>query len=165
MFNGSPDRFNWQLQGKQELIVPYNNYRVGLPEVTYDELFTPYHLNPDFVRSEVHRVWVVEGTIKPGANHIYHKRIFYIDEDSWSILIAESYDKQGNLWRVGLSHTRNVYEVQGVMPLGDVIHDLKSGAYNAKGFQNHAISPGIFENELPSPEEYTPAALRTKSHR
>ncbi len=165
MFNGSPDRYDWKLLGKKELIVPYNCYAVGMPELSYDTIFTPFHLNPDFVRSEIHRVWVVEGTLKSDASHIYEKRVFYIDEDSWGILMTENYDKQGNLWRVGLSHTRNVYEAKGVMPFADVIHDLKTDQYNAKGFQNHAESPGIFENEIPSADNYTPAALRTKSHR
>jgi len=28
MYNGSPERYNWKLVGKQELYVPYNSYKL-----------------------------------------------------------------------------------------------------------------------------------------
>lgn len=165
MFNGSPDRFDWQILGKQEMIVPYSCYRMGLPEVSYDQLLTPGHLAPEFIRNEVHRVWVVEGRLKNGKSHVYRRRTLYIDEDSWGILIAENYDHEDQLWRVGFSHTRQVYEVPGVMPFADAFYDLKTGLYNVKGMQNHASQSGIFSDDMPDPEYYSPATLRARGHR
>ena len=165
MFNGSPERFNWTIIGKRPLIVPYNCNRLGLPELEYDELLTPYHINQQHVRYEKHRVWVLEATIKPSERHIYARRVFYIDEDSWAILISESYDHQGNLWRVAMSHSWAIAPARGVMPVVDVYHDLKTGRYNAKGMQNHARSPGMVSEEVRSPDHYTPAVLRQSGHR
>ena len=71
MFNGAPDRYDWKLLGKKEIYIPYNNYKVSSPEVKYEELLKPGHLDPQYTRYELHRVWVVEGTLKPGARHIY----------------------------------------------------------------------------------------------
>ena len=42
----------------------------------------PKHVNPDLERWELHRVWVVEATLKEGKRHIYAKRVFYVDEDT-----------------------------------------------------------------------------------
>ena len=89
MFNGSPERYDWTLVGTTEMYVPYNNYRAVQPEYSYDDLLTPHHLNPEPLRYELHRVWVVEATVKQGARHRYAKRRFYLDEDSWLALATE----------------------------------------------------------------------------
>ena len=83
MFNGAPDRYNWELKGKQELYVAYNNYHLHSDKVSYEDILQPGHINPDLTRFEKHRVWVVEATLKPEFRHIYQKRVFFIDEDSW----------------------------------------------------------------------------------
>ena len=82
VFNGAMDRYNWKLVGKKEMIIPYGGYNVTYHKPTAD-VTKPNHINPDLVRWELHRVWVVEATLKEGARHVYHKRIFYLDEDSW----------------------------------------------------------------------------------
>ncbi len=84
MFNGAPDRYDWKLVGKREVYVPYNSYRLQDPKLKNKDIITPLHINPDYLRYELHRVWVVEATLRPGERHIYKKRVFYIDEDSWS---------------------------------------------------------------------------------
>lgn len=85
LFNGAPDRYDWTLVGKKEIYIPYNNYRITSPEVKYKDLLTPFHVNPAYTRYELHRVWVVEGKLKPGARHIYSKRVLFLDEDSWGL--------------------------------------------------------------------------------
>ncbi|MCM2330491.1 MAG: DUF1329 domain-containing protein, partial [Pseudomonas sagittaria] len=81
VFNGALDRYDWTLVGKKEMYVPYNTYQLTYAKDP-KQLTTPNHLSPDFVRWEKHRVWVGEGTLKSGARHIYHKRRFFLDEDS-----------------------------------------------------------------------------------
>ena len=70
MFNGSPERFEWRLLGKQELYIPYNAYRIHSGDLGYRDLVKARHVNPELARYELHRVWVVEGTLKPGKRHI-----------------------------------------------------------------------------------------------
>ena len=95
-FNGSMERYDFKLIGKKEVYIPYNAYRAKF-QGTSEQIFGPKHLNPDFLRWELHRVWVVEATLKPGKRHIYPKRRLYIDEDSWIAHLAENYDAKGFL--------------------------------------------------------------------
>lgn len=94
---GPIDRHSLKLVGKKEVYVPYNNNRAALAKV--EQLVTPNFLNPDFVRWELHRVWVVEASLREGKRHVVPKRLYYIDEDSWNILLSDGWDAKGQLWR------------------------------------------------------------------
>ena len=100
IFNGSMDRFDFKLVGKKEIIVPYNDY-VAVYGSKQDDLLKPNFLNPDLVRWELHRVWIVEATLREGKRHVYSKRTFYLDEDSWMALASDEYDGRGQLYRAG----------------------------------------------------------------
>ena len=136
MFSGSPDRYNWRLITKRIMYIPYNNYELSSPDVNYEDLLTPKHINPAYTRYEAHRVWVVEATLKPDNYHIYPKRVFYIDEDSWSIVLADQYDQQKRIWRVSMAYLKNFYEVPLTFSAADVFHDLKTQTYLAGGLTN-----------------------------
>jgi len=111
MFNGAPDRYDWKLVGKREIYVPYNSYKLQRPEIKYKDILKPLHMNPDHLRYELHRVWVVDATLKPGERHIYKRRTFYFDEDSWQILLIDQYDNRDQLWRVSEGHAMTFYDV------------------------------------------------------
>ena len=160
MFNGSPDRYDWVLVGKQELYIPYNNYRLGQPSVKYADLLKPGHLNPDLVRYERHRVWVVEGTLKPGVRHLYSKRRLYLDEDSWQAAVVDQYDGRGELWRVSMAYLKNFYELPTTWSALDVFHDLQARRYHAQNLDSEELSSVDFSKPVPSAAEFTPAALR-----
>jgi len=162
MFNGSPDRYNWKLIGKQETFIPYNNYRVGSPEVTYKQLLQPGHLNPEYTRYEKHRVWVVEASLKEGKRHIYHKRRFYIDEDSWNAAVIDQYDERGELWRVSMAYLKNYYELPGVWTSMDVFHDVQARRYHVQGMDNEERSTIDFSKVSPGPRYFTPQELRRR---
>ncbi|MFN6970024.1 MAG: DUF1329 domain-containing protein [Rheinheimera sp.] len=163
MFNGSPDRYTWELKGKQEMLIPYNSYKLHSKETKYDSLLTAGHLNPDYVRWEKHRVWVVEATLKSGMRHVYGKRVFYIDEDSWQIHVADLYDARGELYRVAVAHGLNYYEVPTHWSTLEVYHDLNSRRYIAIGLDNedrmYDFSVKLSDND------FTPAALRREGTR
>lgn len=136
MFNGAPNRYTWTLKGKQELYIPYNDYRLHSDKVKYDDIIQPGHINPDLVRFEKHRVWVVEANLKSNTRHIYKKRVFYIDEDSWQIAITDIYDDRDELYRLGVAHGLNYYEVPTQWSTLDVFHDFQSKRYIAIGLDN-----------------------------
>ena len=93
----------------------------------------PNHVDPDFVRWELHRVWVVEATLKPGARHIYAKRTFYLDEDSWVALGADQYDANGKLYRSTLGNMAFSYDVQATPIESYMFYDFTSGGYSIVG--------------------------------
>ncbi|WP_449432713.1 DUF1329 domain-containing protein [Pseudomonas putida] len=132
VFNGALDRFDWKLVGKQEMIVPYNTYKLTYAK-DLKPLTTANHLAPDMVRWEKHRVWVVEGNLKPGARHVYQKRRFYVDEDSWVALASDQYDARGELYRGSFSFLTQSYDKQVPDSSPYMIYDLVGGSYNING--------------------------------
>lgn len=136
MFNGAPNRYNWTLKGKQELYIPYNDYKLHSDKVSYDDIVQAGHINPDLVRYEKHRVWVVEANLKEDTRHTYKKRVFFIDEDSWQIAVTDIYDDRDELYRVGVAHGLNYYEVPTQWSTLDVYHDFQSKRYIAIGLDN-----------------------------
>lgn len=130
-FNGAMDRYDWTLIGKKEMYIPYDAYRFDDPKIPYSRILTPYHANPDVMRYELHRVWIVEATLKQGARHIYAKRRFYLDEDHWLMVYTENYDGHGDLWRTSIINTIYDFAVQGYIQRTLMYHDLKAGAYIA----------------------------------
>jgi hypothetical protein len=128
-FNGAMDRFEWTLVGKQELYVPFHNYSFDEKGLDYDTLLTPYHVNPDYIRYEKRRVWVVEANLREGKRHIYAKRRFYVEEDSWNIVMTENYDGRGELWKVVLINSLYEYNAQGYVNRAMMFHELRAGAY------------------------------------
>jgi hypothetical protein len=70
MYNGAVDRYNWTIVGKKELYVPYNTYEFQNPKYKYSDLVLKDAANPDAIRFELHRVWVIQVDLKPGVRHI-----------------------------------------------------------------------------------------------
>lgn len=163
MYNGAPNRYNWTLKGKQELLIPYNDYRLHSDKVKYADIIQPGHINPDLVRYEKHRVWVVEANLKDNTRHTYKKRVFYIDEDSWQVAIADIYDNRDELYRVALAHGLNYYEVPTQWSTLEVYHDFQSRRYIAMGLDNEAKMYD-FSATLKH-KEFTPSALRREGRR
>jgi len=164
MYNGAPDRYDWKLVGKQELYIPYNSYKLNSKALKYDEIIRPGHLNPEHTRYELHRVWKVEATIKEGQRHIYGKRTFYIDEDSWQATIIDHYDGRGELWRVGEAHSLQFYDAVIPWYAAEVLYDLLAGRYLVLGLDNEEGKSYEFGFER-SEKDYTPAALRRSGRR
>lgn len=158
-YNGAPDRFDWKLIGKQELFIPYNSYKIGSHALKYDEVIKPDHINQDLARYEKHRVWVVEATLKPNARHIYAKRRFYVDEDSWQIAQADQYDSRGELWRSGELHAIQQYDHGFTYNVLETSYDLISGRYYAGGLANEETEP-MRVGFAAKTDDYTPSDLR-----
>ena len=163
MFSGAPDKYDWQLMGKKELIVPYNSYRLATKSNKYSDIVKRGHINPDLLRYELHRVWHVRATLKAGMRHQYKQRDMYFDEDSYQILVVDHYDNRDTLWRVGESYTINLYDQPLIWTKGDAVYDLIGGRYVI----------GVLSNEEPAnqfdialkPSDFTPAQLRRDSRR
>ncbi len=136
MYNGAPDRYNWKLVGKKELYIPYNSYNMLNTDLSYDDLLQQGHMTPEHLRYELHRVWVVEATLKEGERHIYAKRVFHIDEDSWQASVIDKYDGRGQLWRMSEAHGVQFYDVDTYWFANEVNYDLDSGRYLVTGLAN-----------------------------
>lgn len=135
-FNGATDRYTWKLVGKRDMIVPYNAAILSQDSLKYADMAKRGHLNQDLARYELHRVWVIESQLKPGTTHLYARRTFYVDEDTWSIVAIDIYDNRGQLWRVHEEHSINIPWLQRVAPVCGTVYDLQSGRYLLMNLSN-----------------------------
>ncbi|MFA4917196.1 MAG: DUF1329 domain-containing protein [Syntrophales bacterium] len=127
-FVGRMDRFDFKIIGRKEMIIPYNVFGIT-NSATLDEQAGVKHVNPSTVRWEKHRVWVVDSTRKAGKRHVYSRRTFYIDEDSWAIAVSDSYDSAGKLWRITNLYLYPPYDAFGIINGTWSISDLAKGNY------------------------------------
>ena len=163
MWSGSPERYDWKMIGKKEIYVPYNSYKLHSPNVKYTDILTPLHMNPDLLRYELHRVWIVEATLKPGMRHIYKTRVHYIDEDSWHMVVGDFYDNRDQLWRVSEGWGLNYWDVPSFSYDVECIVDLQAGRYLAYGMNNQE-DEWIMNPEF-SPNEFTVEEMRRRGVR
>jgi len=159
-FRGTVPWWDWKLHGKKEMYVPYNCYDLFLPDAEDEDECWPMDINPERIRYELHRVWVVEGILKEGLTHPYSRRVSYYDEDMWQPVVADRYDKRGNLWRM--------YEAYGYadpcnmmrMYIGYIYMNLESGRYELFGGCRKLLpTTTVYDTGL-DPSDFTVQSLR-----
>jgi hypothetical protein len=159
IFNGSPERYNWNLVGRKEMLVPYNSYKLHSNELRYRDILKPLHINQEHARYELHRVWVVDATLKEGTRHVYKRRTFYIDEDSWQAQVVDCYDNRDQIWRVQEAHSINYYDVPSFWTTLELTMDLQSGRYLGIALNNEERL--TYDHSVTyTPEDFSPASLR-----
>ena len=165
-FVGRMDRFDMNLIGKKELIVPYNVFGTT-NQSTSQEVLGKQFVKPEYVRFEKRNVWVVEGIRKSDARHAYSKRTFMIEEDCWCLVGTESFDDGGNIWRVAQIHNFPTYDVGGMNSDTWMFQDLRKGNYII--INGGRTEPGNFVRSYLSDEglglALNPKALQGKSVR
>lgn len=159
MYNGAPDRYDWKLEGKKEMYIASDSYKLDDPKLKYSDIIKAGHINQDLARYELRRVWHVTATLKEGQRHIYAKRDFYIDEDTWQAAVIDHYDGRGQLWRVAEAHAENYYDKQVPWYALETLYDLQSGRYLALGMKNEEKQAYDF-GFTATTSDFTPAALR-----
>jgi hypothetical protein len=129
MFNGVLERYNWKLVGKQEMYIPYHGNKLAGPSVKYKDMAKGKHLNADLPRYELHRVWVVEATLRPGTNHTFKKRVFYVDEDGWNIVGIDCFDSRDQLFQFQEGHYVVGHNILSGGTVPEIIYHFDSGRY------------------------------------
>lgn len=163
-FNGSPERYTWKLVGKKEIYVPYHNFKINDPALKYSDIIKPNVPNPDYIRYELHRVWVLEATLKEGVRHIYKKRQIYVDEDNWQVLWADNYDGRDQLWRISMITYHYSQESSSFHRGASFYMDLTAGAYEAGYLVNERGNDWWRINTPMSASLFTPEAAGRAGH-
>jgi len=132
-FRGVINDWHWKLLGKKEMYIPYNCYDMWKVGATDEEECWALDINPERIRYELHRVWVLEGTAREGLNHPYSKRVGYYDEDSWQPVVADRYDKRGDLWRMYENYAYAEYCQKIRQIIGYIYMNLETGRYELFG--------------------------------
>ena len=157
MFRGSTENFEWELAGPMEKLVPYNAYGLVDRQLKFADLIGRFHLKPKHTRYELHRVWEVTATAKTERRGGYSKRVFYLDEDSWQIVLSEKYDAEGELSNVAEAHTLNYYSVPVVYPTLQAHYSLDDGRFMIQGI-NNMLPPPVWSKQI-NPRNFSPNAL------
>jgi hypothetical protein len=164
LFNGSPERYDWKMVGKREMYVPANAYKVHESSVKYADLLKPGHANPEFLRYELRRVWVLEATLKQGFRHLYAKRVLFLDEDTGMAVAADKYDGRGQLWQHAFVNYYYAFDIQAWQAGTSFYHDLNKGSYIGYNlFQERPLGPILNKGGL-SADWFTPAAMRASGN-
>lgn len=165
LYNGAPDLYEWKIVGKTTKLIPYNSYRMTGENVSSDQLLGERTLNPEYTRYELHRVWHLEATLRAGIKHQYVKRVFYIDEDTWQIALAEEYGEESDkIWRYSEAHSMNFYDVPLVWSAGNLTYDLLNGGYYAEWLTTADDKPHVF-NEKMRKRDFKSSVMRREGTR
>jgi hypothetical protein len=136
VLSGRTDRFDWKIVGKKEMYIPYNANRMNVP-LKDSDLLLAHHLNPDHVRWELHRVWVIEANLKPGQRHQAPRSRYYVDEDTWVAVLGDRWDANGQLWKTLWSHPVVLPDLPATTPQQQWgFNDLVTGTWYASGVVN-----------------------------
>lgn len=162
-FTGRLDRFDWALIGKKEMFIPYNGNRLMQPKTT-QEVLGKHHLNPDHVRWELHRVWVIEATLRSGQRHQAVRSRYYCDEDTWLCVLGDRWDANGQLWRTLWTQTFVAPDLPGTISAAFGMNDLPAGnafvanLYNGRSAQ-YPLKPR-FPNRVFTPDAMAGEGVR-----
>jgi Protein of unknown function (DUF1329) len=170
LFNGDIDRFDWKLVGKKEMYVPYNDFAMYDFKKNVNDVFKPDQVDPSARRYELHRVYVVEASLKPNMRHISQKKVLYLDEDTYLALAGEDFDAQGKLWKTKESYPIPIWELGGTCDVEPFTqYNLVAGRYVA---DQNVVGLGADVNYLESSGDpqfsadyYTAENLRSISER
>lgn len=156
-FSGKMDRYDFKLLGRKEMYVPYNTYKAWAAEP--ELINTPKHLNPDYLRWELHRVWEVEATLKPGARHVQKVKRFYLDEDSWSILVYQADDHAGKVHHLNYLPTIQSYEKPTFRSGAYIMYDFPKAIYTNGSRMGMPGMTGLYVIDSFPPSKFTPGSL------
>ncbi len=156
-FDGALDRYDFKIVGKAEYYVPYNDQKWVRNKI--DVQLLPHYPNPDILRWELHRVWIVDLTLAPGKRNDVAKRRFYVDEDTWQILASDEYDGAGQLWRLILDLPIVVPDFPAVVAGPSLIMDFHNGAYGCGLDSGPNWSPQYLALPKPDDSYFTSANL------
>ena len=156
MFAGQQDRFDFKLLGRQEMYIPYNAYKWYFG-IEAPEQFMKNHVNPDVERWELHRVYVVEATLKPGMRHVYSKRRYYIDEDTFGAGLYDAWDQNDNLYRTLYMAGVQIYDKDIPYATKLAIFDFNKNMYGI--LNDFLIGNLTFIAEAPSNAQQNPEAI------
>jgi len=160
VFSGSPDRYDFTLIGKREMYIPYNNNRFHVAPI--GTVVGPKHLNPDTLRYELHRVWVVDSTLAAGKRHLAPHRRFYVDEDTWFAVYCDAWDADGRLWKFSQGTMYVVPDLPAVVLGSEAIYDLQDGGY-VFAFAFNDVARQFVQTSPHSPTAFSPETLAAEA--
>jgi hypothetical protein len=149
-FSSQPDRYDWKYLGKKELYIPYNNNTLfGKPAL---DVIQAHFFDPNAVRWELHRVHIVDATVRPGKRNTLPHRLFYFDEDTFTVAVEDAHDANDTLVHVNIQYFITRPNLPGTFLGNNSVHNLQTGDWTPmEGFFDEKAHPSIkFLDSLPA---------------
>ncbi len=160
-FDGSPKQYDWTLIGRGQYYLPNNNDKLGSSHRTYDEVVSENHLTQSLARYELQTVWVIEAKLKSEFEHRFHRRRFYLQEDSWRILATELYNAENHLVSgQELFPSTNRSESRRCEIAAETTYDLLNERFAVRGLSNREADP-TYDDRRALGCDLSPAAMRS----
>lgn len=156
-FDGKMDKFDFKLKGKKEMYIPANAYDFN--NASSDIVNTPNHFNPDYMRWELRRVWVVEADLKKGERHVQSKKVFFVDEDSWSVAVYNAYDQAGNVQKATYFPGYQAYDKPIYRTAPYILNHFAKGIYTHGSRGGADQSTGFYEVDSYPRDHFSPGGL------
>lgn len=167
IFSGNPDRFEWTLKGKRELLIPYNVFNFTDKDAQGNSIFGRDYILASARRYELHRVWVIEGNLRSGMRHSTPRKVLYLDEDSWAVAAGEDYDADGNLVRYKESSVVPIWEINAcTSQFSMILYDFVQNRYLRDGYVTDEKDLKFYVDATAPwlrADEFTESALRRRS--
>ncbi|HUR41278.1 MAG TPA: DUF1329 domain-containing protein [Verrucomicrobiae bacterium] len=163
MFNGVLERYSWKIVGKREMVVGYNANKIAGNKVKYKDIAAPKHINQELPRYELHRVWVIDATLRAGTSHTFKRRVMYLDEDGWNIVAVDNYDNNDQLYQFQEGHYVPASNILAGTTIPEVIYHFTTGRYFVTAMANED-KPNDLTVKFGS-DHFTAAAVQKRSTR
>jgi len=163
MYNGKLDRFTWKLIGKKEMIITNSSAKINNFSLKYKDMLKTGHINQDLARYELHRVWVIEANNKPETRHTFKKKVLYVDEDTWNVVMTDNYDQRDQYYKFHEGHLVTVREIQASTTVPEILYDLQSGGYFATALVNEGKPNDLTVTY--TKDRFTPEGIKKRTSR
>ena len=154
-WSGRIDRFDWKIAGKKEVYIPYNVNKLFTMK---DSDVLGKYPNPDAVRWELHRVWVVDASLRQGQRHQAPKSRYYCDEDTWQCVLGDRWDANGQLWKTVWSYAFVAPDLPGTVTGSIGFNDFLSGTAFIGNLYGSKAKQYVLKQRLPD-SNFTPDAM------
>lgn len=154
---GRLDGFDWKLIGKTEMYIPYNSNRTLQPR-SDKEVLGKSHIRPEWMRWELHRVWVVEAKLRDGFRHSAARSRYYCDEDSWICVLSDRWNSSGRLIRHGWNLPITAPDLPGVISVSTGLFNFELGVSYVGNLYNEKPSQYLITGRQPE-RFFSPDAL------
>ena len=94
-FCDNPAEYEWRYIGGRELLVPSSSASTSRGDSRHIDQAYIAEANVD--RWELHNVSAFEGVLRRGESNVLSRRCFYLDHETWSIVLGEAYDNTSTL--------------------------------------------------------------------
>ena len=100
---------------------------------------------------------------KPEVKHTFKKKVYYVDEDTWTVAMVDNYDQRDQYYKFQEGHIVCSAEILSCSTIPEIIYDMQSGVYFATAMINED-KPNDFSVEFDK-KHFEPNTVKKRTTR